>query len=222
MHFIAPVLLIGMRTRVKICGITRPEDGRAAAQAGADAVGLVFYAKSPRYVVQQQAQAICRELPPFVSVVALFVNAPREQVSEVLDSVPVDVLQFHGTEQAEQCAGFGRPYIKAIAMREGCDPLPTMNAHPEASGFLLDAWQPELHGGGGVTFDWAQMPERSAKPMILAGGLTAENVSRAIARMRPFAVDVSSGVESDKGIKSVEKIQAFMRGVERGDASQAN
>ena len=222
MHFILLVLLIGMRTRVKICGITRPEDGRAAAQAGADAIGLVFYLKSPRYVAMQQAQAICRELPPFVSVIALFVNAPREQVSEVLDSVPVDLLQFHGTEQAEQCAGFGRPYIKAIAMREGCDPLSTMNAHPEASGFLLDAWQPELHGGGGVTFDWAQIPESSAKPMILAGGLTAENISRAIARMRPFAVDVSTGVESDKGIKSVEKIQAFMRGIERGDASQAN
>ncbi|MEA2079738.1 MAG: phosphoribosylanthranilate isomerase [Pseudomonadota bacterium] len=211
-----------MRTRVKICGITRPEDGREAAQAGADAIGLVFYLKSPRYVALQQAQAICRELPPFVSVVALFVNAPREQVTQVLDAVPVDLLQFHGTEQAEQCAGFARPYIKAIAMKEGCDALSTMKAHPEASGFLLDAWQPELHGGGGVSFDWAQMPERSAKPMILAGGLTAENISQAVARTRPFAVDVSSGVESDKGIKSVAKIRAFMRGVERGDASQAN
>jgi len=210
-----------MRTRVKICGITRAEDGRAAAQAGADAIGLVFYLKSPRYVAVQQAQAICRELPPFVSVVALFVNASRQQVAEVLDSVPVDLLQFHGTEQAAQCAGFGRPYIKAIAMKEGCDPLSTMKAHPEASGFLLDAWQPELHGGGGVTFEWAQVPERSARPMILAGGLTADNISRVVARTRPFAVDVSSGVESEKGIKSVEKIQAFMRGVERGDASQA-
>ena len=150
MHFILPVRLIGMRTRVKICGITRPEDGRAAAQAGVDAIGLVFYLKSPRCVAVQQAQAICRELPPFVSVVALFVNAPREQVAEVLDSVPVDLLQFHGTEQAGQCAGFGRPYIKAIAMKEGCDPLSTMKAHPEASGFLLDAWQPGTHGGGGA------------------------------------------------------------------------
>ena len=220
MDFIA--LLTGMRTRVKICGITRPEDGRAAAQAGADAIGLVFYAKSPRHVALQQAQIICRDLPPFVSVVALFVNALREQVTEVLDSVPVDLLQFHGNEQAGQCTGFGRPYIKAIAMKEGCDPLSTMKEHPEASGFLLDAWQPELHGGGGVTFDWAQMPERSVKPMILAGGLSAENISQAVARTRPFAVDVSSGVESDKGIKSMEKIQAFMRGVERGDAIQAN
>ncbi|MGI9320289.1 MAG: N-(5'-phosphoribosyl)anthranilate isomerase, partial [Thiogranum sp.] len=126
------------------------------------------------------------------------------------------------TEQAEQCADFGRPYIKAIAMKEGCDPRSTMNAHPEASGFLLDAWQPELHGGGGVTFDWAQMPEKSARPMILAGGLTADNISQAIALTRPYAVDVSSGVELEKGIKSAEKIQAFMRGIERGDASQAN
>jgi phosphoribosylanthranilate isomerase len=214
-------LQTGMRTRVKICGITRPEDGRAAALAGADAIGLVFYSKSPRYIALQQAQAVCRALPPFVSVVALFVNAPREQVAEVLDCVPVDLLQFHGAERAEQCAGFGRPYIKAIAMREGCDPLSTMKEHPQACGFLLDAWQPELYGGGGVTFDWAQMPARSVKPMILAGGLTAENISRAVALTRPFAVDVSSGVESDKGIKSVEKIQAFMRGIERGDASQA-
>jgi len=222
MHFISPVLLIGMRTRVKICGITRPEDGRAAAQAGADAIGLVFYAKSPRYVALQQAQTICRELPPFVSVVALFVNALYEQVAAVLDSLPVDLLQFHGTEPAQQCSGFGRPYIKAIAVKEGYDAQSTMNAHPEASGFLLDAWQPQRHGGGGVTFDWARMPENSAKPMILAGGLTADNISRAVALTRPYAVDVSSGVESDKGIKSVEKIQAFMRGVERGDASQAN
>ena len=222
MHFISLVLLIVMRTRVKICGITRPEDGRAAAQAGADAVGLVFYAESPRYVALEQAQRICRELPPFVSVVALFVNASRNQVAAVLDSVPVDLLQFHGREAAEQCSGFGRPYIKAIAMKAGSDPRSVMNAHPEAAGFLLDAWQPQRHGGGGVTFDWKQVPEKSAKPIILAGGLTAENIGQAVIETRPFAVDVSSGVESDKGIKSVEKIQAFMRGVERGDSSQAN
>jgi phosphoribosylanthranilate isomerase len=222
MHFIPPVLLIDMRTRVKICGITRPEDASAAAQAGVDAIGLVFYLESPRYVALQQAQAICRELPPFVSVVALFVNAPREQVAAVLDAVPVDLLQFHGTEPAEQCAGFDRPYIKAVAMRQGCDPLSTLKAHPEASGFLLDAWQPERHGGGGVVFDWAQMPERPDRPIILAGGLTPDNIGQAVVQTRPFAVDVSSGVESEKGIKSVKKIQAFMRGVARGDASQAN
>ena len=209
-----------MRTRVKICGITRPEDGRAAAQVGADAIGLVFYAKSPRFVALQQAHQICRELPPFVSVVALFVNAARERVEEVLKAVPVDLLQFHGEERAEQCLGFGRPYIKAIAMRKGSDPVSVMKAHPEASGYLFDAWQPQIHGGGGVTFDWAQMPRYTAKPMILAGGLTPDNVSCAVTQTQPFAVDVSSGVELDKGIKSVEKMQAFMRGVERGDASQ--
>ena len=210
-----------MRTRVKICGITRPEDGTAAARAGTDAIGLVFYANSPRYVTPERAAEICCNLPPFVSVVALFVNAPREQVEEVLKSVPVDLLQFHGSELAEQCVGFGRPYIKAIAMREGHDPLSAMKMHPEARGYLLDAWQPELHGGGGVPFDWAQMPASSAKPIILAGGLTPDNISRAVIQTRPFAVDVSSGVELDKGIKSVEKIEAFMRGVQRGDASQA-
>ena len=216
-----PVLLIGMRTRVKICGITRAEDGRAAARAGVDAIGLVFYPNSPRFVTPAQAADICRILPPFVSVVALFVDAPREQVEEVLKSVPVDLLQFHGSESAEQCVGFGRPYIKAIAMRQGGDALAAMNMHPEACGYLLDAWQPELHGGGGVPFDWAQMPASSNKPVILAGGLTPDNISRAVIQTRPFAVDVSSGVELDKGIKSVEKIQAFIRGVQRGDASQA-
>ncbi len=210
-----------MRTRVKICGITRPDDGRVAARAGADAIGLVFYPKSPRYVGLQQAQAICQALPPFVSVVALFVNAPRDQVVGLLDALPVDLLQFHGAEQAEQCQGFGRPYVKAIGMRQGYDPVPTMRAHPEASGFLLDAWQPELYGGGGVPFDWAQLPVKSVKPLILAGGLTPENISQAVVQTRPFAVDVSSGVELDKGVKSAEKIQAFIRGVHDGDASQA-
>jgi phosphoribosylanthranilate isomerase len=210
-----------MRTRVKICGITRPEDGRAAARAGVDAIGLVFYANSPRFVTLKRAAEICRILPPFVSVVALFVDAPRQQVEDVLKSVPVDLLQFHGSESAEQCLGFGRPYIKAIAMRQGYDAMSAMNTHPDACGYLLDAWQPELHGGGGVPFDWAQMPAKSNRPVILAGGLTPDNVSRAVIRTRPFAVDVSSGVELDKGIKSVEKIQAFMRGVQRGDASQA-
>jgi len=211
-----------MRTRVKICGITRPEDGCAAAQAGADAIGLVFYAKSPRCVDLPQAQAVCRALPPFVSVVALFVDAPREQVEQVLDALPVDVLQFHGNERAEQCTGFSRPYIKAIGMQQDSDPLPVMAAHPAASGFLLDAWQPDTHGGGGVAFDWAQMPHSADKPLILAGGLSPDNVSAAIAQTRPFAVDVSSGVELAKGIKSVDRIEAFIRGVERGDAGQIN
>ena len=211
-----------MRTRVKICGITRPEDARAAAGAGADAIGLVFYAKSPRYVELDQAQAICRALPPFVNVVGLFVNAPREQVARVLEAVPVDTLQFHGSEDRSRCEGFARPYIKAIGMKEDADPARDMDAHPEACGFLLDAWQPDIHGGGGVAFDWSRIPDRAAKPIILAGGLTPDNVTRAVMQTRPFAVDVSSGVELEKGIKSGEKMQAFIRGVERGDASQAN
>jgi len=210
-----------MRTRVKICGITRPEDGQCAARAGADAIGLVFYANSPRYVEISQAQAICRALPPFVSVVALFVNAGRECVQAVVDAVPVDLLQFHGDEPASDCEGFARPYIKAIGMKPGLDPLSVMQTHPAAVGFLLDAWQPDIHGGGGVAFDWNAMPKAAAQPLILAGGLTPANVAQAIERTRPFAVDVSSGVEQEKGIKSADKIEAFMRGVERGDASQA-
>jgi len=217
-----PVSLTLMRTRVKICGITRSTDGEAAAGAGADAIGLVFYAKSPRCVELSQAQEICRVLPPFISVVALFVDARREQVEEVLSVVPVDVLQFHGDENAAQCTGFSRPYIKAIGMQPGLDVKAVMQSHPEACGFLLDAWQPDIHGGGGIAFDWAQVPENSGRPLILAGGLTADTVGEAITCTRPFAVDVSSGVELEKGIKSAQKMQAFIRGVERGDASKAN
>jgi phosphoribosylanthranilate isomerase len=209
-----------MRTRVKICGITRVDDARVAAQAGTDAIGLVFYAASPRCVDLSQAQAICRALPPFVSVVGLFVNPSREEVGTILESVPVDLLQFHGSESADRCAGFGRPYIKAIGMQAGVDPMEVMAAHPCASGFLLDAYQPDIHGGGGVAFDWSRVPAGGDRPLIVAGGLTPENVAGAIEQLRPYAVDVSSGVEQDKGIKSEAKIQAFMRGVERGDASR--
>jgi len=210
-----------MRTRVKICGITRVEDGLAAAQAGADAIGLVFFAGSPRHVDVTQAQAICRALPPFVTVVGLFVNAAREAVCGVLDGVPVDVLQFHGSESAADCSGYARPYIKAIAMRAGVDAQKQMAAHPHASGFLLDTYQPATHGGRGMAFDWGAVPERRDKPLILAGGLTPDNVAGAIEWVQPYAVDVSSGVELAKGIKSEAKVQAFMRGVEHGDASRA-
>jgi len=209
-----------MRTRVKICGITRAQDGCAAAQAGADAIGLVFYARSPRHVATEQAVQICAALPPFVSVVALFVNAPRAQVEAVLERVPVDLLQFHGAETAAQCEGFGRPYIKAIGMKDEVDVEAVVEAHPHASGFLFDAWQPDIHGGGGVAFDWTRMPAIGDRPAILAGGLTPENVEQAVRRTRPWAVDVSSGVEQDKGIKSAEKIEAFIRGVVRGDTMQ--
>jgi phosphoribosylanthranilate isomerase len=209
-----------MRTRVKICGITRQEDGLAAANAGADAVGLVFYARSPRHVEISQAQEICRVLPPFVSVVGLFVDADRQLVNRVLDRVPVDLLQFHGTESRADCEGFGRSYIKAVAMRPDCDVRQEMDAHPAASGYLLDAWQPGTHGGGGVAFDWNRVPTDSGLPVILAGGLTPDNVMQAVVQTRPFAVDVSSGVEIEKGIKSAQKIEAFIRGVQRGDTSE--
>ena len=210
-----------MRTRVKICGITRIEDALAAVRAGADAVGLVFYPASPRYVEPSRAGDIRRALPPFVSVVGLFVNPTRAEVESVLKAVPLDLLQFHGSEAADDCRGFGRPYIKAIAMRPDVDIRAGMAVYPDASGFLLDAWQPATHGGGGIAFDWRQVPADCERPLVLAGGLTADNVADAIAQTRPFAVDVSSGVEADKGIKSEAKIQAFMRGVERGDASRA-
>jgi phosphoribosylanthranilate isomerase len=209
-----------MRTRVKICGITRVQDGRAAAQAGADAIGLVFYDRSPRHVEVGQAAEICAALPPFVSVVGLFVNAPREQVEALVQQLPIDLLQFHGAETADQCEGYGRPYIKAIGMKDDVDIAEAVQAHPQASGFLFDAWQPELHGGGGVAFDWERMPVNSERPAILAGGLTPDNVEQAVRQTRPWAVDVSSGVEQDKGIKSAEKIEAFMRGVLRGNTMQ--
>ncbi len=207
-----------MRTRVKICGITRAEDGRAAAQAGADAIGLVFYDRSPRHVGPGQAAEICAALPPFVSVVGLFVNTPREQVEALVQQLPIDLLQFHGAETADQCEGFGRPYIKAIGMKDNVDVAEVVQAHPQASGFLFDAWQPDVHGGGGVAFDWTRMPAIGDRPAILAGGLMPDNVEQAVRQTRPWAVDVSSGVEQDKGIKSAEKIEAFIRGVVRGDA----
>ncbi|MFZ0470586.1 MAG: phosphoribosylanthranilate isomerase [Thiogranum sp.] len=209
-----------MRTRVKICGITRVEDALVAARAGADAIGLVFYRASPRHVDVQQAQTLCRALPPFVSVVGLFVNPSREEVEAITAAVPVDLLQFHGHEPADCCTGFARPYIKAIGMQAGVDPGAVMAEHPHASGFLLDTYQPETHGGGGLAFDWSQVPARRDRPLILAGGLTPENVAGAIEQLGPFGVDVSSGVEQYKGIKSEVKIEAFMRGVERGDASR--
>lgn len=211
-----------MRTRVKICGITRVEDALAAAQAGADAIGLVFYAPSPRCVEVQKAQEICKEITPFINVIALFVNSKEEVIRDVIDNVPVNLLQFHGAESAEQCERFNRPYIKAIGMHADVDPVEVMRAHPRSRGFVLDAYQPDTHGGGGVVFDWAHVPDTSEQPLILAGGLTPENVARAIEQTRPYAVDVSSGVELEKGIKSAEKIHEFIRGVQRGDANQTD
>lgn len=209
-----------LRTRVKICGITRPGDACDAAAAGADAIGLVFYPASPRALDIDRAIDICRALPPFVTVVGLFVDEQPARIREVLDAVPVDLLQFHGGEPAAQCGGYGRPYIKAIGMREDLDPLAAMQSYPDAAGFLFDTYQPDIRGGGGVGFDWRRLPAQRERPLILAGGLTPDNVAQAIREVRPWAVDVSSGVETAKGIKSAERITAFMQAVESGDESQ--
>ncbi|PQA40156.1 phosphoribosylanthranilate isomerase [Amnimonas aquatica] len=201
------------RTRVKICGITRSEDALAAVAAGADAIGFVFYAPSPRAVTAAQAAAIMAVLPPFVTTVGLFVNAAVAEVDAVLAQAPLDLLQFHGDEPEADCARHGRPWIKALRVQPGQDVAALMAAWPGASGILLDAWHPELPGGTGLRFDWGQVPGQGARPIILAGGLTPENVAEAIRQTRPYAVDVSGGVEAAKGIKSADRIQAFMTGV---------
>lgn len=205
------------RTRVKICGITRPEDGIAAASAGADAIGLVFYARSPRHVTSLQARAVINALPPFVTTVGLFVDASKETIEGVLREVPLDTLQFHGEESPEFCASFNRPYFKAISMREGIDLRGEAERFFSASALLVDTFQAGVPGGTGVSFDWSRLPADLPKPLILAGGLNPDNVAQAIIQARPYAIDVSSGVEAAKGIKDAEKIAAFMRGVVKAD-----
>lgn len=199
-----------MRTRVKICGITRVQDGLAAAAAGADAIGLVFYPGSPRCIDLAQAIAIRTALPPFVTTVGLFVDAEPDHISQVLAAVRLDVLQFHGWESAAQCRSWGMPYIKAVRMQDGVDLGREATAYNDASGLLLDTYVPGQHGGTGVAFDWPRVPRDLSLPIILAGGLTAENVAAAVAAVRPYAVDVSSGVEQSKGIKDPMKIAAFI------------
>jgi phosphoribosylanthranilate isomerase len=207
-----------MRTRVKICGITRAEDARSAVEHGADAIGLVFFEGSPRHVALEQAERITAAVAPFVTVVGLFVDASPSEIRHVLDNVPLGLLQFHGHEANDDCNRFGLPFIKSVAMKPDIDLRVQIQAYPDAGGILLDAWQPHTHGGGGQAFDWARVPHDLAVPVILAGGLTAANIETAIRQVRPYAVDVSSGVESGKGIKSAEKISAFMKGVRSSDA----
>jgi phosphoribosylanthranilate isomerase len=201
--------------RVKICGITRPEDALQAARCGADAIGLVFYSSSPRAVSVHQTKAIIEVLPPFVSTVGLFVNAGQHEVEKVLSQVPLDLLQFHGEESAQDCELYGRPYIKAISMKEGVDISEQVREYKNAKGLLLDTYHKELPGGTGMQFDWSRVPQDLEKPVILAGGLNADNVAEAIRQTEPFAVDVSGGVESEKGIKDPDKIAAFIREVRR-------
>jgi phosphoribosylanthranilate isomerase len=206
-----------MRTRIKICGITRPQDGLAAVDAGADAIGLVFYPPSPRAVTPEQALGIVRVLPPFVTVVGLFVNESRPRLAEILRQVRIDLLQFHGDEGPEECAGHGRPWIKAVRMREGIDLMALRQEFGGASALLLDAYEAGRPGGTGNRFDWDRIPLDLAPEIILAGGLSPENVETAVRQVRPYAVDVSGGVEESKGIKDAEKIAAFIEGVKRGD-----
>ena len=206
-----------MATAVKICGITRTEDGLAAAHAGAHAIGLVFHPASPRCVAPGVAAAIVRALPPFITTVALFVDADPEAVRAVLREVPVHLLQFHGAEPPEYCNAFERPWLKAVRVKPGVDLLQYAGRYAAAKGLLLDAFSDAAHGGTGQSFDWTLIPDRLPLPVVLAGGLTPGNVGEAVRRVRPWAVDVSSGVEREKGIKDAAKIAAFIRGARDAD-----
>lgn len=206
-----------MATAVKICGITRLEDGLAAAQAGAHAIGLVFHPASPRLVTIGRAREIARSLPPFVTAVGLFVDAPEDEVRRVLEAVPLQLLQFHGGESPDYCTRFGMPYIKAVRVKAGVDLLQYARLHCEARGLLLDAFVEGVPGGSGNAFDWNLIPSALPLPIVLAGGLTPHNVGEAIRRVKPWAVDVTSGVEREKGIKDAAKIAAFIRGARDAD-----
>lgn len=184
-----------------------------AAEAGADAIGLVFYPKSPRAVSVQQARAIIAALPPFVTTVGLFVNASRCELGEILDAVPLDMLQFHGDERPADCEGYRRPYIKALRVKPCDDVAAQIEPYANASGILLDTFVAGVPGGTGLAFDWSLVPRSLDRPIILAGGLTSENVRSAIEQTQPYAVDVSGGVEARHGIKDADKIRAFMRAV---------
>jgi phosphoribosylanthranilate isomerase len=206
-----------MATAVKICGITRVEDALVAANSGAHAIGLIFYTGSPRLVSRKVAREVVDALPAFVTSVALFVDARQSEIEGVIADVKPELLQFHGNEAPEFCASFGLPYIKAAKVRAGLDLLQYARRYRSAKGLLLDADVDGSHGGTGSTFDWALIPDQLPLPVILAGGLQQDNVADAIRRVRPWAVDVSSGVEAAKGIKDAAKIAAFIRGVRNAD-----
>jgi len=199
-----------MAVRVKICGITTLEDALHACRSGADALGFVFYDKSPRHVSAQQAAAICAALPPFVTSVGLFVDAAPDFVKRVLQHVPLDLLQFHGDESPDTCTQFGKPYIKAVRVSPTTDLLKYAADFDAARGLLLDAYVPGVPGGTGESFDWKLIPSNLPKPVVLSGGLTPDNVGEAVRRVSPWAVDVSSGVEAAKGIKDPHKVAQFI------------
>lgn len=206
------------RTRVKICGITRVEDGLAAAQAGADAIGLVFYPQSPRAVNIETARAICAALPPFVTTVGLFVDAEPHVIREILADVALDTLQFHGAETPDYCRQFGRPFLKALRMRDALDVGAEHRRYADARALLLDTYRAGVPGGTGEVFDWQLVPRALAARIVLAGGLNPGNVEAAIVAAQPYAVDVSGGVESAPGIKDAQRIREFVGAVNRADA----
>ena len=204
-----------MSTRIKICGLTREEDVDAAVAAGADAIGFVFYPPSPRYLSPRRAAELVRRVPSFIDVVGLFVNEAPESLLAVCEAVPINLLQFHGDEDGAYCRQFARPYLRAARVRPGLDLVEFARAFPDARGLLLDAFV-EGYGGGGHVFDWSLIPPELPGFLVLSGGLTAANVGEAIERVRPVAVDVSSGVEMSKGIKDHSKIAAFVAGGREG------
>lgn len=206
-----------MTTAVKICGITRADDALAAARFGAHALGFVFFTKSPRHITSERAAEIARKLPPFVTTVGLFVNPDADEVERVLDQVPLDLLQFHGEETPAFCERFEVPYVKAARIRPGLDLLQYAQLYGAARGLLLDAFVEGAHGGTGTAFDWNLIPRELPLPVILSGGLSPANVADAIRRVRPWAVDVSSGVEASPGIKDARKMAAFFQGVRNAD-----
>lgn len=202
-----------MRIRIKICGITRVEDAISATEQGVDAIGLVFYPHSPRSVSITQAKAIADALPPFVSIVALFVNPTSAEVKQVLKSVRIDLLQFHGDEDEMACAQYGLPYLKAIRVKSDTNLIQYAHDFASAKALLLDTYSDSAFGGTGETFDWKVIPKKLPKPIILAGGLNFGNVRQAIEQVEPYAVDVSGGVEQSKGIKDPVKIAKFVSAV---------
>jgi len=204
-----------MTTRVKICGLTRPEDVEAAIRAGADAIGLVFFDKSPRAVSAEQAKQLAARIPAFVTLTGLFVNPDPAFVKQVLEQVPLDLLQFHGDETPEFCASFGRRWIKAIRVQEAGQIEQAFVDYQNACGLLVDAWEPDRYGGTGHSFNWQLIPEQRPLPLILAGGLSSANVASAIEQVRPWAVDVSGGVEQSKGRKDATKLSEFIKEVHR-------
>lgn len=209
------------RTRIKICGIREPEHARVAAEAGADAIGLVFYPPSPRYVQIAQAAAVAAVLPPYVMAVGLFVDASEAQIHQVLASTRLDMLQFQGNEPADFCESFGIPFVRAVRMEQGTDLLEWAHRFRRAKALLLDAHVPGEKGGTGRSFDWAGIPRDLPIPFILSGGLTPENVDSAVREVQPWAVDVSSGVEAGRGSKDPRKIVEFIRSVRREDAGSS-